>query len=342
MIRWSAPEDIDPGLAGTVCTIGVFDGVHRGHRAVIEETVRQARALDMPALALTFDPHPRSVHAPQDAVPLVTTLDDRLDRLEALGIDIAYVQHYTLDYAAASARDFIESQLIDQLRARAIVVGEDVRFGRGNEGDGEFLRRVAAEHGVSVTLLDDLTDTRTDRRWSSTWVREMLKGGNVECAARVLGRPHRLRGTVIHGFKRGRQLGFPTANLLAEDAGVVPEDGVYAGWLIRSVGPAATEHLPAAISIGSNPQFDGQTRTVEAHVLGRADLDLYGEDIALDFIAHLRPILRFSSVDELLEQMDEDLRHTAQALGVPVAGRVDPALVTAGAEQAAGGAGLES
>ncbi|AWE43465.1 MULTISPECIES: bifunctional riboflavin kinase/FAD synthetase [unclassified Actinobaculum] len=326
---WRCPEDVPADLGSTVVTIGVFDGVHRGHRAVLGETVRQAKKRGMRSLALTFDPHPVTVHNPEQAVHLVTTLDDRLDRLAAAGIDIAYVQHYTLEYAAATPREFVVKQLLGELHAAVIVVGEDVRFGRDNSGDGALLRRLGEELNFDVVLLNDLTEEH-GRRWSSSWVRELLACGDVAGASRVLGRPHRLRGTVVHGFRRGRELGFPTANLQGNDLGEVPADGVYAGWLVRAVpGTHAAEYLPAAISVGTNPQFDGQQRTVEAHVLGRADLNLYDEPVAIDFIERLRPMLSFDSVEELLVQMDEDLRGTAEVLGVPTAGRVDPAAVTA-------------
>jgi riboflavin biosynthesis protein ribF len=168
------------------------------------------------------------------------------------------------------------------------------------------------------------------RRWSSSWVRELLATGDVSGAARVLGHLHRIRGTVCHGFKRGRTLGFPTANLSQEVEGVIPADGVYAGWVVRAVpGTQSAEFLPAAISVGTNPQFNGEERTVEAHVLGRSDLNLYGERIAVTFVSRIRPMLSFDNVDGLLRQMDDDLRQTASVLGIGVAGRVDPDSVTA-------------
>ncbi|MFT0847843.1 bifunctional riboflavin kinase/FAD synthetase [Actinomycetaceae bacterium L2_0104] len=326
---WRRASDIPPDVGRTVVTIGVFDGVHRGHHAVLAETVRQARQRGLLSLALTFDPHPATVHRPDRPVRLVATLEDRIDRLAAAGIDAVFVQHYSLEYAQSNAREFVERQLLGQLHAAAVVVGEDVRFGKGNEGDGELLVRLGRELGFDVVLLSDLGDDE-GRRWSSTWVRELLQAGDVAKVAQILGRPHRLRGEVVHGFQRGRQLGFPTANLRGDTLGEVPADGVYAGWLVRSVpGTSAAEYLPAAISVGTNPQFDGVERTVEAHVLGRADLDLYGEHIAVDFIERLRPMLAFDSIEALLAQMDEDLRNTAVVLGVPTAGRVDPVQVTA-------------
>lgn len=330
---WRQPSDIPADLSGSVVTIGVFDGVHKGHRAVITEAVRQARERELPCIVLTFNPHPATVHNPGLTVPLVISVDDRMRRLEALDVDVTYLQQYTLDYSTATAREFVVDQLLGQLKARAVVVGEDARFGWGNEGDVETLSDLADELGFEATVVRDLRDD-SGRRWSSTWLREILDRGDVRAATKVLGRLHRLRGEVVHGHKRGRELGFPTANLQASSAGVVPKDGVYAGWLVRTVpGTKAVENLPAAISIGTNPQFNGEGRTVEAHVLGRTDLDLYGEEIAVDLVAYMRPMVSFNSVDELLERMDEDLRQTALALGVPVSGRVDPSEVTAGSDE---------
>lgn len=325
---WRSPADIPSDHAGSVVTIGVFDGVHRGHRAVLGETVRQAKERGLLSVALTFDPHPAVVHGAK-LVHLVTTLEDRVNRLVAAGIDVVYVQNYTLEYARATPEEFVRDQLLGQLKAKVVVVGEDVRFGCQNSGDGETLRELGEKYGFDVVLLND-REAPEGRRWSSTWVRELLASGDVAGAARVLGRPHRIRGEVVHGFQRGREIGFPTANLMGEELGEVPADGVYAGWLVRSVPESeAAEYLPAAISVGTNPQFDGVQRTVEVHVLGRSDLNLYGERIGVDFVEYLRPMLAFESLEGLLVQMDEDLRATAEILGVPVAGRVDPSEVTA-------------
>lgn len=322
---WNTAEDIN--LGPSVVTIGVFDGVHKGHHAILRETVRQAKERGLSAVALTFDPHPAVVHGNRD-VRLITTLEDRLDRLEAAGINAVFVQHYDLDYAQTSPEAFLIDQVFTALQASCVVVGQDVRFGKNNEGDGAMLCAIAHEYGINVTLVADVSGD-DGRRWSSTWVRELLNHGDVAGAAKVLGRPHRLRGVVEHGFKRGRELGFPTANLPGEGIGEIPADGVYAGWLVQTVADKATVHLPAAISIGTNPQFDGQVRTVEAHVLGRSDLNLYGQEVALDLIDYVRPMLKLNSVAELIDQMDDDLRCTAEILGVPVTHRVDPNAVTA-------------
>lgn len=326
---WRTLSDIPSDMSSSVLTIGIFDGVHRGHQAVLDKTVERARECGCPALALTFDPHPVLVHNPTAGIQLVSTLEDRLDRLAAAGIEACYVQEYTLDYAKASPREFVEKQLVGDLKARRIVVGEDVRFGRDNAGDGKLLKELGVQLGFDVELVGDLTDGQ-GRRWSSTWLRELLADGDVAGAREVLGRPHRVRGEVVRGFQRGRALGFPTANLTGDNLGEVPADGVYAGWLVETApGTNAAVYLPAAISVGTNPHFGNKERTVEAHVLGRADLNLYGKPIALDFVERIRPMMKFDSVDDLTSRMDEDIRLTAQILGVPTARRVNPEDVTA-------------
>lgn len=327
---WRDSAEIPSDFERSVVTIGVFDGVHRGHREILARTVEEARKRGVPALALTFDPHPAEVHHPEATVHLIASLSDRLDRLESAGIDAVVVQHYTLDYAQLSPRAFAVNQLVGDMHAEVVVVGEDVRFGSGNAGDGEMLQKLGRELGFDVILVDDVRDEDAGRRFSSTWVRELLDTGDVAQAAKVLGRPHRIRGVVQHGFKRGRELGFPTANLPGTGIGEIPADGVYAGWLIQRLPDSkATVHLPAAISIGTNPTFEGVERTVEAHVLGRSDLNLYDQEVAIDFIDYVRPMAKFDSLEGLLSQMDDDLRRTAEILGVPVTGRVNASEVTA-------------
>ena len=226
-----------PGGPGSVVAIGVFDGVHRGHQAILGRVVERARELAASgrrplAVAVTFDPHPRRVHRPEEDLPLIASLTDRLSSLEGVGLDAVLVIAYDLDFAAQGPREFVRTWLEGLLGVRALVVGGDVRFGRSNSGDAATLEEIGAADGFEVEILGEIR-SGGGRRWSSTWVRQCLGDGRVREAADILGRPHRLRGTVVHGRRRGRELGFPTANLEAATAGVVPPDGVYAGWLVR-------------------------------------------------------------------------------------------------------------
>ncbi|MBO3723912.1 bifunctional riboflavin kinase/FAD synthetase [Actinomyces bowdenii] len=336
---WYGAEQVpaalrSPAGPGSVVSIGVFDGVHRGHQAILGRVVQRADQMGRDgarplAVAITFDPHPRHVHQPDQPFALVTSLTDRLASLEAIGLDAVLVVPYGLDFAAQGPEDFVSTWLHGLLRARAVVVGRDVRFGRGNSGDARALERIGTHLGIEVEILDEVCSGQ-GRRWSSTWIRQCLKDGRVREAADILGRPHRLRGTVVHGLRRGRELGFPTANLEAATAGVVPPDGVYAGWLVRDQEEGPAERLPAAISIGTNPTFDDvPQRTVEAHVLGRADLNLYGEEIGVELVEHLRPMLAFDGLEPLLAQMRTDIEDTARILGVPEPGPIRPEDVTA-------------
>ena len=324
-----------PGGVGSVVTMGIFDGVHRGHQAVLGRVVELSRELacdgERPlAVAVTFDPHPRSVHQPEVDLPLITSLTDRLASLKDLGLDAVLVITYTLDFAAQSPQDFVRTWLEGLLGARAVVVGDDVRFGCRNSGDATTLEQIGRDDGFEVEIVSKI---RSDegRRWSSTWIRQCLKDGDMGRASQVLGRPHRLRGVVVRGLRRGRELGFPTANLEAATAGVVPPAGVYAGWLVRgSSAEVGGQRLPAAISIGTNPTFDDvPQRTVEAHVLGRADLNLYGEEVGIELIERLRPMLAFDGLDPLLVQMRADIEDTALILDVPVPDPIRPEDVTA-------------
>ena len=219
-----------PGGPGAVVTMGIFDGVHRGHQAVLGRVVELSRELAHGdrrplAVAVTFDPHPRSVHQPEADLPLIASLTDRLASLKDLGLDAVLVITYTLDFAAQSPRDFVRTWLEELLGARAVVVGDDVRFGRRNSGDATTLEQIGRDDGFEVEIVSTI---RSDegRRWSSTWIRQCLKDGNMGEVSRVLGRPHRLRGVVVRGLRRGRELGFPTANVEDSTGCVVAPEGV--------------------------------------------------------------------------------------------------------------------
>ena len=317
MHRWTHLDDVPTTVGPSVVTIGNFDGVHRGHRTVLGTMVGDARAIGGVAVAVTFDPHPAQVHRPDQAPELITGLTDRLELLAETGLDGVLVVHYDLDFASSSPEDFVRRYLVDALHAVTVVVGRDVRLGRGNIGDLDAMRTLGEKYGFAVQVIDDVHGTvDTERRWSSTWVRELLAVGDVQGAAHILGRPHRVRGTVVHGDARGREMGFPTANLASAVSGMVPADGVYAGWM-RRVGHPVDEpdgYLPVAISIGTNPTFDGVQRRVEAHVPDRTDLSLYDEEVVLEFVALLRPTWRFDSIDALVAQMHQDVVTTRELL----------------------------
>jgi riboflavin kinase/FMN adenylyltransferase len=279
---------------------------------------------------VTFTPHPAQVHRPDVAPPLLTGDADRLELLAQTGLDAVLLLTYTLDFARQTPEEFVRRYLVDGLHARTVVVGRDVRFGRDNVGDLATMAELGERFGFTVEVIEDVVAAAEagqgaeadalaeplSRRWSSTWVREALAAGDVRQAARVLGRPHRVRGEVVHGDARGRELGFPTANLSAAATGMVPADGVYAGWLRRAARPADDPDsvLPAAISIGTNPTFEGSRRRVEAYVLDRTDLDLYGEEVVLEFVELLRPTLRFDSVEALVERMHTDVEGVREVL----------------------------
>ena len=305
-------EDYD--LGPSVVTIGIFDGVHRGHHEILAQTVEQASERGVASVALTFDPHPSHVHRPDVDLPLISTLEDRLNMLEAAGLDGVVVQKYDLDYAETTPKAFVDEELIGKLKAVAVVVGEDVRFGKGNAGDGQFLVEYG-EGRIDVTLIDDLGGP-SGRRYSSTWVRELLEAGNVRKAAKILGRPHRLRGIVQHGFKRGRELGFPTANL-APTPTMLPKPGVYVTLATPSESAGSglpfvfdpahptPNTYPAVTNIGYNPTFGPGALTVETHLLD-FDADLYGKHLEVAFVERLRGEVTFTGPDSLVAQIKKD------------------------------------
>lgn len=297
-----------------VATFGNFDGVHRGHRAILDELTRQGDQRDLPAVAVTFDPHPVEVMHPEKAPELIAPGALRDTLLAEVGIDGLLVLPFTQEFAQTSAVDYIVDTFVTGLHAAVLVVGADTKgFGAGYTGDVELIRELGEQHGFEVVVIEDQGE---GERWSSSAVRAHLAAGEVEEAATILGRTHRVAGTVVHGHHRGRELGYPTANLGPDTLGLIPGDGVYAGWLTRLDLPEGSDdrRLPSAISVGTNPTFDGQVRVVEGYVLDRTDLDLYGEHVAVDFVGHVRPTLRFDSIDELLEAMAADVERTRTLL----------------------------
>jgi riboflavin kinase/FMN adenylyltransferase len=319
-MRWTAVEQIPQGFGPSVVTLGNFDGVHRGHQAILGRTVELAREREANAVAVTFDPHPSTVHNPSAPAPALMSLAGRLDFMEHMGLDGVLTVPYTRDFADLTPENFVQRYLVAALQTSAVVVGSDVRFGRANSGDLETLREAGRTGGFDVEVAPDVGEGigAGRPRWSSTGVRHLVGDGDVEEAAAILGRPHRVTGVVVRGDGRGRTLGFPTANLGEPLEGMVPADGVYAGWMTRLDLPpgAPGAYFPVAISVGTNPTFSGKQRRVEAHVPGRDDLDLYGRKVALDFVVRLRRTLAFHSPEALVAQMHDDVRATWGALTV--------------------------
>ena len=292
----------------SVVTIGNFDGVHRGHQAVLRGTFDRATELGARSAVVTFHPHPMTVIHPASAPLQLTTLERRLELLSQLGIGAALVLPFTAELARQEPADFVRAVLVDALAAREVRVGENFRYGHRAAGTIESLRRSGDHLGFDVVAVPLAGD---ETRWSSSYVRQCVHEGDTLAAAAALGRPHRVEGPVVEGDKRGRTLGYPTANLDLPPETAIPADGVYAGWLVRADG----DRLPAAVSIGTNPTFGGTVRRVEAYVLDRTDLELYGERVGVEFADRLRPTLTFDGVEPLLVQMKQDVDQARRLTG---------------------------
>jgi riboflavin kinase/FMN adenylyltransferase len=309
----------DVGLAsppgGTVVTIGAFDGVHLGHRRLIERVRTTAHEIGALSAVVTFDLHPASVVRPGSAPLLLTDLDQKLALLAGAGADLTLVLHFDAQRAAEPAEDFVADVLVGCLNARAVVVGHDFHFGRDREGDVALLQRMGARLGFDVTGIRLFRSAGAEageaEAVSSTRIRGLIAAGDVGAAAQLLGRWYQLRGVVGHGDKRGRELGFPTANLEVDKEMQLCADGVYAGWYLR---PDGTRHQ-TAVSVGRQPTFfeSRPYSLVEAHLLDFQG-DLYDEMGTVELVSQLRGQVKFVSVDALVDQMTVDVAQTRRAL----------------------------
>jgi riboflavin kinase / FMN adenylyltransferase len=313
--RWNGLADVPSDWGECVATIGVFDGVHRGHQHIIGRAVEVAAERGLPAVVITFDPHPDEVIRPGSHPPYLTSYRRQAELIADLGAAAMCVLPFTVEFSRLTPDEFVHAVISERLHAAAVVVGDNFRFGHKAVGDVPMLAQLGEKYnftaeGVPLLAADGVTV-------SSTYIRQRLSLGDVAAAAVVLGRPHRVEGTVVRGHQRGRALGFPTANVESPARAAIPGDGVYAGWLTAlDLDGTETERWPAAISVGTNPTFGEGARTVEAYALDRDDLDLYGVHAAIDFTAHLRGNVRFDSVDDLIAQMHADVAQ-ARTLTTP-------------------------
>ena len=296
----------------SVITIGAYDGLHLGHQAVIDEVKRRAADLGHRSAVVTFDRHPAVVVRPESAPKLLTDHDQRLELLEASGVDVAVVLPFDEEQSNEPALSFIERVLVKCLATKLIVVGADFHFGRNREGNVDLLRQVGETYGFDVDplVLVPRADG-VDEPVSSTAIRRALAGGDVEMAATMLGRPFEARGKVVQGDKRGRLLGFPTANVEVPNRVCLPADGVYAGWYERPDG----ESYPCAINLGRRPTFyeHADSSLLEAHLLD-FDGDLYGEEARIRFTNFLRSERKFDGIDALVAQLQTDVAHARELL----------------------------
>ncbi|MBQ1031569.1 bifunctional riboflavin kinase/FAD synthetase [Micromonospora parva] len=308
MQRWRGYDAAPGGWGRSVVTIGVFDGVHKGHQATIGHTVARARELGVQSVVVTFDPHPAEVVRPGSHPAVLTEPARKAELIEALGVDVLCVVPFTPEFSRVPAEQFVHDVLVEHLHAALVVVGSNFRFGHRAAGDVALLEQLGRTFGFGVEGGPLVAEDGTV--FSSTYIRSCVDAGDVGAAAAALGRPHRLEGVVVRGDQRGRELGFPTANLLCHRYAAVPADGVYAARLIRR---GQREPLLAAVSVGTNPTFSGRERRVEAYALDFSG-DLYGERLALDFVAHLRGQVRYDSIEPLIAQMNQDVERTRRAL----------------------------
>jgi riboflavin kinase/FMN adenylyltransferase len=311
---WRRLDQVDPGLDRSIVSVGNFDGVHLGHRHVISRAHEIATSLGhLPVVAITFDPHPMVVLRPDHAPTMLTTIEQRARLLEAAGADVLLVLQFDKEMAHWPPEDFVRRILVDSVHTEVVVVGENFRFGHRAAGTVDLLRDLGKTYGFRC---EAIAMDGPVRPWSSSLVRERLTNGDVAGAAEVLGRPYTVEGIVVRGDRRGQRLGYPTANVPTDGLTAVPADGVYAGWLQRLDEPGAAR-LPAAISVGSNPTFDGTRRVVESYVLDRTDLELYDVTVGIGFVARIRDMERFDSIDDLLVAMHRDVDRVREITAAP-------------------------
>ncbi len=283
--------------SGTVVPIGIFDGVHRGHQLVLQRAVAAARDRDLRVAVITFDPHPVAILRPEAMPLMLTTLPRRIELLKDNGADEVVVLEFSLELSKQPPEEFIEDTLLGRLAAKRIVVGQNFRFGHRAAGDAALLRKYDLE-------VDDVPLLAGVETISSSYIREQIAQGDVAAAAIALGRPHFVEGPVVRGDARGRSLGFPTANVGVDHRIAIPRDGVYAGHVRRASGQRSI----AAISVGTNPTFDGVHRRVEAYIIDEGhELELYDEHVMIEFAERLRGMEKFASVDDLVAQMAADV-----------------------------------
>ncbi len=314
MQRWRGLEAVPTGWGRSVVTVGVFDGVHRGHQQLIDRAVQRGQERGLPAVVVTFDPHPAEVVRPGSHPARLTSLGRRADLVEELGVEAFCVLPFTVELSRTQPAAFAHEVLVERLHAADVVVGRNFTFGHRAAGDVALLTTLGERFGFGVEGLDLITDDGVT--FSSTYIRSCIDAGDVAAAAAALGRPHRVEGVVVHGDRRGRDLGYPTANISTPPYTALPADGVYAGrFAIGSGGPDSPPRLlTAAISVGTNPTFSGRERTVEAYVLD-VEEDFYGFEVAVDFVHRLRGQERFDRVEALVEQMGKDVARTRELVG---------------------------
>ncbi|CAN3128419.1 bifunctional riboflavin kinase/FAD synthetase [Mycobacterium sp. smrl_JER01] len=341
MQRWRGQDEIPTDWGRCVVTIGVFDGVHRGHQELISRAVKAGRARGVPVVLMTFDPHPMEVVFPGSHPAQLTTLTRRAELVEELGVDVFLVIPFTADFMKLTPERYIHELLVERLHVVDVVVGDNFTFGKKAAGNVELLRKAGERFGFAVDSLALVSEQTEPLRaeslgaeslsaeslgaeslgaeslggetvtFSSTYIRSCVDAGDMVAAAEALGRPHRVEGVVVRGDGRGRGLGFPTANVAPPMYSAIPADGVYAAWFtVLGHGPVVGtvtpgERYQAAVSVGTNPTFSGRTRTVEAFVLDTT-ADLYGQHVAVDFVARLRGQQRFDSVTDLVTAMGAD------------------------------------
>jgi riboflavin kinase / FMN adenylyltransferase len=317
--RWRGLEATPGDLGRTVVTIGMYDGVHRGHQSLIGAAVARARTMSRPCLLLTFDPHPAEVIRPGSHPAILTSLDRKAELVAEIGVDAMCVLPFTQEFMRLPPETFTHTVLVERLHAAQVVVGENFTYGHRAAGTVTTLAVEGRRFGFAVEpvpLAEDASDGGPVAI-SSTYVRACVAGGDMVAAARALGRPHRVDGVVVRGDRRGRAMGYPTANVESPPFTAIPADGVYAGHLVTRDPRTgkSRERFPAAISVGSNPTFQGSRRTVEAYVLD-FDGDLYGEHVGVEIVQRLRPMAAFPDVDALLVAMTKDVTETRAVLGL--------------------------
>jgi riboflavin kinase / FMN adenylyltransferase len=309
------PGAVDDAMDGTVVTVGTFDGVHRGHRRVLHELSRVARARNARSLLITFDPHPLRILRPEHAPPLLSTPAEKIEILAQSDLDRVAFLRFTPTLAAYSPRTFVERILIGRFRMRHLVIGYDHGFGRDRSGDGVTLRAIGEDLGFGVDVVPPVRDDGDTI--SSSAIRRLLQDGDVAAAARGLGRPYPVTGTVVRGEGAGRKLGFPTANLeVSSTDKLIPHEGIYA------VRAALGDRLAdGVLHLGPRPTFAGLPPSVELHVFD-FDGDLYGRRVRVDFIERIRDIAAFDSVDALVRAMASDCTEARRLLGIHAAARL--------------------